>query len=48
MKLPKLTKADHDLRRRLITAKNGPRMSPQQAFNFVMGKALDRERGASK
>lgn len=48
MKYPKLTKSDHDLRRHLISGKDGPRMSPRAAFDFVVGKALDRKTGGKK
>ncbi len=48
MKYPKLSKQDHDLRRHLISGKDGPRMSPKAAFDFVVGKALDRKLGAKK
>lgn len=44
MRMPKLNAEDHALRKRLIHEKNGPRMTPKAAFDFVVGKALDRER----
>lgn len=43
MKYPKLTRADHDLRRKLKK-----KMGAERAFQFVVDKALDRERGGSK
>lgn len=43
MTLPKLTREDHKLRRSLIK-----KLGPKGAFDFVVGKALDREKGAKK
>jgi hypothetical protein len=47
MKIPKLNAEDHKLRRALMRRKKNP-LTAREAFDFVVGKALDRERGAAK
>ncbi len=43
MKHPKLTKSDHELRRKLVRE-----LGAKPAFDFVVAKAIDRERAKKK
>jgi len=43
MKHPRLTKKDHELRRKLVRE-----MGAKPAFDFVVAKALDRERAGKR